>query len=90
LHFLIAKVEKETGSMKKMFVAMAALAILTAGTISLPAQTTTPNPNPAPGAGQKKQGQRKGKKLGAQDGSGPVHQPGTGGGNGGGGRRGRR
>ena len=29
------------------------------------------------------QGQRNGKKLGPQDGSGPIHQPGTGGGTGG-------
>ncbi len=71
--------------MKKMMFAIATLAIMTAGTMTLSAQTS----NPAPGNGQK-QGPRKGKKLGPQDGSGPIHQLGTGGGNGGGGRRGRR
>lgn len=35
-------------------------------------------------------GKRQGKKTGPQDGSGPIHQPGTGGGNGGGRRGGRR
>jgi hypothetical protein len=35
-------------------------------------------------------GARKGKKLGPQDGTGPIHAPGTGGGTGAGRRAGRR
>lgn len=50
-------------------------------------------PTPQPGCNSQ-QGQRKGpsngKKLGPQDGSGPIHTPGTGGGTGAGNRRGRR
>lgn len=44
---------------------------------------------PSQGAGQEK-GARKGKKMGPQDGSGPIHPPGTGGGKGSGQRGPRR
>ena len=44
---------------------------------------------PPRGSGQEK-GARKGKKAGPQDGSGPIHQPGTGGGKGTGQRGPRR
>jgi len=71
--------------MKKTYLAIATLFLMTAGSTIIPAQV---NPQ-APCTGQQ-QGQRNGKKLGPQDGSGPIHQPGTGGGNGGGARRGRR
>lgn len=64
--------------MKKTYLAIATLFVMTAGSVVIPAQV-------APCTGQQ-QGQRNGKKLGPQDGSGPIHQPGTGGGA----RRGRR
>lgn len=48
------------------------------------------NSNP-PGQGQKNgQSQMKGKRGGPQDGSGPIHTPGTGGGSGAGNRGGQR
>ena len=84
--FLNGEVEKETEPMKKTYLAIATLFLMTAGTVVASAEST---PNPAPGAGQQ-QGKRNGKKLGKQDGSGPRHTPGTGGGTGAGTRRGRR
>lgn len=50
-------------------------------------QTQGQGSGPHNGTGQKKM---KGKQTGPRDGTGPIHTPGTGGGNGGGGRRGRR
>jgi hypothetical protein len=72
--------------MKRIQIAAATLVMMTATAATMYAQTA---PTPVPGSGQQ-QGQRKGKKLGKQDGSGPLHQPGAGGGTGAGQRRGPR
>ena len=76
--------------MKSSKVVITALSMILAFALAAPAQnppTTCPNPD-------SQQGQRKGpsngKKMGPQDGSGPIHTPGTGGGTGSGQRRGRR
>lgn len=74
--------------MRKTYLAIATLFLMTAGSMIVPAQPAPNNP-PRSGNGQQ-QGQRQGKKLGKQDGSGPQHTPGTGGGTGGGMRRGRK
>jgi hypothetical protein len=68
--------------MKRMQIALATLVMMTAGAVATWAQTATPGT--CSGCGQQ-QGQRKGKKMGPQDGSGPHHPGGPGGGNGGGG-----
>ncbi len=76
--------------MKTTKAILSAFALMAALAVAAPAQTT---PNPAPGNGsprQERQGMNKGKKSGPQDGSGPIHQPGTGGGSGAGNRRGRK
>lgn len=74
--------------MKKAYLAMAAAVLLFAGTASAQFVPGTCGGTPKrDGSGQ---GKRGGKKIGPQDGSGPIHQPGTGGGSGAGNRRGRR
>lgn len=77
--------------MKKTQMAIAAMFLITAGSILAQnppstGQVGTPQTQ-TPG---QKAGQRNGKKAGPQDGSRPIHQPGTGGGAGGGQRRGRK
>jgi len=73
--------------MKKIHIAMATMALMIAGATLASAQS---NPPYGTGTPQKRGQQNKGKKLGPQDGSGPIHTPGTGGGTGAGQRRGRR
>jgi hypothetical protein len=80
------EVKKETKNMKKSHLAIATLFLFSAGSIFAldpPAfgQYGNQNPNQGQGLGQQR-GQRNGKKLGPQDGSGPIHQPGTDGGTG--------
>ena len=71
--------------MKKSILAVMAFLIV-AGTAALAQSTQVPAPHPqGPNAGQ-----RDGRKTGPQDGSGPIHQPGTGGGSGQGRRAGRK
>lgn len=66
--------------------AMATMALMMFVLGSLGAQTVVcPNPNPGPVAAKKA-----GKRTGPQDGSGPIHSPGTGGGTGKGQRGPRR
>lgn len=75
--------------MKKSYLAIATFLLMTAGSIVVSAQNPTcPNPNPNCPAPQ--QGNGIGKRLGPKDGSGPQHEPGTGGGTGAGQRRGRK
>ena len=62
--------------MKNRFFAIATLLALAAGSVY-----ALDRPCFNQGTGQKS-GQRKGKKVGPQDGSGPIHEPGTGGGTG--------
>jgi len=73
--------------MKKML-ATVTFAMFTLAPVFAQAQPA-PNPNPGTTAGQKL-GKRQGKILGPQDGSGPIHTPGTGGGTGRGQRGPRR
>jgi hypothetical protein len=75
--------------MKKAFFAVAATAMLMAGTAfaQVPGSCGGTPVQKKDGTGQ---GKRAGKKAGPQDGSGPIHQPGTGGGNGAGKRSGRK
>jgi len=74
--------------MKKISIAFATAALMIASTADASAQTYPPS-GAGNGTGRQQQGQ-KGKRIGRKDGSGPLHTPGTGGGNGGGQRRGRR
>jgi hypothetical protein len=76
---------KETDSMQRIRIAIATVVMMTAGAVLTYADITPPQPQP--GSGQQ-QGKRNGKKLGKQDGSGPQHTPGTGGGTGAAQRRG--
>jgi hypothetical protein len=76
--------------MKKAFLAMAAAALLTAGTAFAQGVPGSCGGTPVQKKDGTGQGKRAGKKAGPQDGSGPIHQPGTGGGTGGGKRAGRR
>lgn len=77
--------------MKTTRTILAGLALMLAMAVAAPAQNA---PTPAPGSGNQRHGQNggvtKGKKTGPQDGSGPIHTPGTGGGTGAGNRKGRR
>jgi uncharacterized membrane protein (UPF0127 family) len=73
--------------MKKIHLAIATLFLMTAGSIVASAQT---NPCPNPNCPGPQQGKGNGKRLGPKDGSGPQHEPGTGGGTGAGQRRGRK
>jgi hypothetical protein len=81
-----SEVKKETNNMKKSHMAIATLFLFSAGSIFAldpPRFGQNGNRNPNQGQGpDQQQGQRNGKKLGPQDGSGPIHQPGTGGGSG--------
>jgi hypothetical protein len=70
--------------MKKSIVTLAAIGTMWA--VAAFGQTS-PSRDPAPG---QKFEQRQGKKLGPQDGKGPIHTPGTGGGTGAGRRTGRK
>ncbi len=72
--------------MIKTFFAFATLFIMSAGL--LPALNLPRNGKAAATCPQA--GPQKGKKLGPQDGTGPIHTPGTGGGTGAGRRAGRR
>jgi hypothetical protein len=72
--------------MKKSILTVVAIAAMLAGA-ALAQSNPSPNPHPAPG---QKCEQRQGKKLGPQDGTGPIHTPGTGGGTGTGRRTGRK
>ncbi len=70
--------------MKKMLATIALATMSVAATYAL-------NTLPPQGQGQRQaQGKKQGKKLGPQDGSGPIHTPGTGGGTGKGQRGPRR
>jgi hypothetical protein len=76
---------------RRMILGMAVMALVTGG----PAMGFDPprHGNRGNAQGQNngsKAGPRNGKKAGPQDGSGPIHSPGTGGGQGGGQGRGRR
>ncbi len=62
--------------MKTRALAVTALALAITGT------TLAFDPPRNGGQGQNKQGQTNGKRTGPQDGTGPIHTPGTGGGNG--------
>lgn len=77
--------------MKTTKAILSAFALMTALAVAAPAQTS-PNPNPGNGSPrmERRGGTNQGKKAGPQDGSGPIHQPGTGGGSGAGNRRGRK
>ena len=75
-------------SMKKNILTIMALLTMAAGA-ALAQNNPAPTPNPNCPQGSKS-GQRGGKKLGPQDGSGPIHVPGTGGGTGVGRRAGRK
>lgn len=68
---------------------LATMAFLTLAGAAALAQTT-PAPTPTPNPNGPHAGQRGGRRLGPQDGSGPIHQPGTGGGSGLGRRAGRK
>jgi len=70
--------------MKKTIFTISAMTMLFAGAIS--ATVKFPSDD---SVGQTCE-QRKGKKLGPQDGTGPIHDPGTGGGTGAGRRAGRK
>jgi hypothetical protein len=79
--------------MNKSFLAVATLLVMSAGAVlafdppRYGQNGKNGNTSQTPG---RKQGDRQGKKLGPQDGSGPIHQPGTGGGSGVGRRAGRK
>jgi hypothetical protein len=76
--------------MKRM-IAIAALTLMTGSMFAYNGPRYGQNGGSCPnGNTGQQQGQRKGKKIGPQDGSGPLHTPGTGGGSGAGQRRGRR
>ncbi len=83
--------------MKKINLALATLFLTTAGSLfALDTPAWAQNGN-GQGKGRQGQGQgqgqkigQRGKRTGPQDGSGPIHSPGTGGGSGAGQRRGRR
>ncbi len=79
--------------MKKSHLAVAALFLLGSGSVYgfVPprAGNCTQDPSLCQGPGQQ-QGQRNGRKMGPQDGTGPIHEPGTGGGMGAGQRNGRK
>ena len=73
--------------MKKSIFTVTAIAAMVTGAAFA---QMNPNPNPNPMQGQTTCEQRQGKKLGPQDGTGPIHTPGTGGGTGTGRRAGRK
>lgn len=75
--------------MQKSLIAIAAAALLTAGTAfsQVPGSCGGTPVQKKDGTGK---GKRAGKKAGPQDGSGPLHEPGTGGGTGAGKRLGRK
>jgi hypothetical protein len=72
---------------KSIFTVMALLTMAAGEALAQGRPMPVPNPNGPQGS---QSGQRGGKKLGPQDGSGPIHQPGTGGGTGLGRRAGRK
>lgn len=73
--------------MRKAYLAMAAAALLFVGTAS--AQFVPGSCGGTPKRDGSGQGKKGGKRMGPKDGSGPIHEPGTGGGTGNGaGRRG--
>jgi hypothetical protein len=76
--------------MKKTYLAIATLFLMTVGSLAVPAQNPTCPNCPCPTCPGPRQGNGQGKKLGPKDGSGPLHPPGTGGGTGAGQRRGRK
>ncbi len=78
--------------MKKSQLVIAAAALTGALAIAAPSFGQAAPSNPVPGKGQPAgpRNPRPGKKLGPQDGSGPIHLPGTGGGTGAGQRGPRR
>jgi hypothetical protein len=73
--------------MKTLFSAFAVFVVTAGAALAYDLPRTCPIGNTAPAQSQ---GQQKGKRLGPKDGSGPIHQPGTGGGTGVGRRAGRR
>lgn len=80
--------------MKAMILRLTLASIFVAGAmfaIDPPQNSNPPGQGQRNGQGQKNgQGQMKGKRGGPQDGSGPIHTPGTGGGSGAGNRGGQR
>jgi hypothetical protein len=82
-----SEVRKETVEMKKRYLAVATLFLTsTALTFAFEPQRNGRNGNQSQ---QQQAGQQNGKRTGPQDGSGPIHTPGTGGCTGAGQRRGR-
>lgn len=73
--------------MKKSIFTVTAIAVMMTGA-AFARMNSNPNPNTI--KGQQTYEQRHGKKLGPQDGTGPIHTPGTGGGTGTGRRAGRK
>ena len=79
--------------MKKTFLTIAAIVMMLAGTSSGFDNPSSGNRNGRKQAGScdtSGSGARAGRRTGPQDGSGPIHTPGTGGGTGTGRRAGRR
>jgi hypothetical protein len=87
-----AEVEKETKEMKKTHLAIATLFLFSAGSmlaLAPPRYGQNGNQGQKQGAGPRG-GQDNGKRTGPQDGTGPIHEPGTGGGSGAGQGRGKK